>query len=252
MEFQKFSFPDIRGTIVSKDLVFSGWMSFHINTEFKARAAIYHFERLFQTYEEYLRVQPFSEDQSVMNLQHPLKEVIFFEFLATITNLSSCFESTLQEINSAYKLKLSATIQRGQKHVNRANVLQELKKRFSQHEIVEKLSKLCEEGTEENEWFTFLREMRNTAIHSDIYTRAYETRNVPETFRRFGELAQETNKKLTVEDVKKTIKRDIVITVNGQDYFMFGIVKLLRDKMLDYVRNLHEIMIGDGKIRGIV
>jgi len=229
--------------MLRKNLVFSNWVSFHKNTEFKARAAIYHFERLLQAYNQYIETQPFPEAQTILNVDHPLKEAVFFEFLATVTNLVSCFDSVLQEINCAYRLNLSPTFQRGQRYVKLSNIIKALEKKFTNHDLLNELNKLRQTGTDENDWFSFLRRIRNTGIHADIYSNSYETRDLTETFKRLQDVSQDASKKISLDDIKSAIKRDIVIRVDNKDYFMFRLVEFLKERMLSFIGNLHGIMI---------
>jgi hypothetical protein len=248
MEFFNFSFIDIRSVILKKTLTFSNWLPFHENTQFKARAAIYHFERLKQIYEDYLKHQPIPDGQSAFNLEHPLKQIVFFEFLATISNLAGCFDSVLQEINCAYRLGLSERFAKGKPYVKLSTVLKELKTKFAKHELITGLNNLKHHGHEDNKWFIFLKKVRNTAIHSDIYTTSHETRNLNTIVKRIENKINSSETPISKDEFQSAVKRDIVITVEGQDYFMIGATDFLKNKMLEYVNDIHLLMVNDEKV----
>lgn len=249
MKFQSFKFPEIRPTIFQKCLIDSGWLSYHINTELKAKAAIYHYEILMSRYDDYFKNQPIEEAQSILFFEHPLKEIIFFEFVAVTSNLYSCFDSLLQEINCAYRLNLSPTQKRGQSHVTLNNIKDRIKSKYNENSILLKLEKLSDKKSTEYEWLSFLKIMRNTALHADIYSTSHETRDIKRILKLGFETKVDKNDKKTIEAISKQMqKRDIVISVDGNDFFMVGLTEFLKKKMIEFVEKLHNLMICDRNI----
>jgi len=249
MNFESFKFPEIRPTVNRKCLLDTGWLSYHINTEFKAKAAIYHYEVFEKRYNEYFENQPLPEAQDVFFFEHPLKEVIFFEFVAVTANLYSCFDSLLQEINCAYRLGLSEMQKKGQEHVTVNSIRSALKSKYPNNLIVKELDKLYNKNETNYEWLNFLKLMRNTTLHADIYSTSHEARNIKKILKLgFGTKVAENDTKTTDRILKEMLKRDIVIEVDGKDFQMIGLTGFLKRKMFEYISNIHQTMINDPEI----
>jgi|GEM_PF-4952311 len=247
MDFQKFKFTDVRQKAINKGLLFSKWISFHDNTEFKARAALFHLEQLINVYEKYIEENPLPDVQTVFNYYHPLKEIIFFEFHSVVMNLIGVFDSLLQEINCAYKLGLKQLQTKGDKHVTFLNVNNSLKQLYPNCILITELEKLEQKSSNEHYWFNFLRQMRNIALHSDIYTNSEENKDINTIIREIKKINEraKTEKIEEAEIFKLINKRDIVITVGNRNYFMLRLIIKLKEHMLEYVKNIHNIMIED-------
>ena len=250
MSFQDFHFPDVKQVALEKGLVFTGWVPFHQNTEFKARAAIYHFERLLNAYREYAGKNPLPGAHTIFNYFTPLKETVFFEFLAVITNLVGAFDSLLQEINCAYKLGLNPHGTKRQKHVTFKDVKKRLRETHPKSTANQELAKLGQRESAEHSWFRFLKQMRNVAIHSDIYTTSAETKDLSAIFNEIENLKEvaQTQPIPNEQFSRVASKRDITIKVGDDEYFMLRLTIHLKDHMLEYVGNFHALMTKDKTI----
>jgi len=241
MDFQKFRFRDLRASVLRRNIVFSEWLGFHMNTEFKARAAFYHVERFEAAYKRYLEVQAEPDSQMVYGLEHPLKEIVFFEFLATVANLIGCFDSMLQEVNCACRLGLTPTRQKVGSEVSLGNVLGRLKKLDPDDPIRSTLERLVDKKNRSGQWFRFLKTLRNTAIHSDLYSTSYEERNIAKILSALDEKAK-AGEIQSAEDLKKVVKRDVVFSLEGRQYYMIGLLQWLRDETVGFVDRMHELL----------
>jgi len=247
MEFQEFKFVDVRQTAINKGLMFSKWISFHDNTEFKARAAIYHFEQLIHVNEKYIELNPLPDAQTVYNYYHPLKEIVFFEFHSVVMNLIAVFDSLFQEINCAYKLELKQLRTKGKKCVTFTNVKNSIEQLHPKCALIGELEKFEQQSSNEQYWFTFLKQMRNIAIHSDIYTNSEETIDINTIIREIHDINERAKiqKVEEAEFLKIINKRDITIRIGNRNYFLLRLISKIKKHMFEYINNIHKIMIED-------
>jgi hypothetical protein len=162
-------------------------------------------------------------------------------------NLIGVFDSLLQEINCAYKLGLKELRTKGEKHVSFMNVKNLLKQNYPQCVLNEELDRLEKESLNEHNWFAILKQIRNIAIHSDIYTNSHETKDINSIIREINKLNEQpkTQEIQESEFVKLVNKKDISIKVGKGNYFMLRLIIRLKDHMLEYVKKFYNLMIED-------
>lgn len=239
-DFNAFHFIDIRGIVLQRNLVFTDLLGFHQNTEFKARAAIYHISRFEDVYEKYLEVQPSQDAQIIFNVTHPLKEIVFFEYLAATASLLGCIDSLLQEVTCFHKLPLTPTREKGKKEVTLFNVIEHLKAQTPESKVLSSLLTLQDKEDRTTEWFRFLRDLRNTALHADLYSNSHEARNLPKIMDTLDK-KQAASLLRSKDDIQQAMKRDIVFKLNAQDYYMHGPIQYLAKATLDYVDSVYKL-----------
>lgn len=252
-DFQEVRFVDIRAIALRHNLALSGWVGLHKNTEFKARSAIYHLRRFDAIYDKYWEVQLVPDAQSIFNHDHPLKECLFFEFLAGATALLGCMDSFFQETNCAFRLGLSPTKTKDRKEVSLSSVKAELKKQAPETKIFHLLEGL--DSAQENEWFRFLRRLRNTALHADLYSNSSEIRNLSKILGRLekrgvaGLLKSKT-------DIDREIKRDVVFRLDQVNYYMTGLLDKLGARTINWIESAYGLfdedlasIVASGKVK---
>ena len=228
--FEKLTLIDVRPVVLGHNLVFTGWLGFHKNTEFKMRSGVYHIKRFDRINEEYWKVQGAPDAQSIYNHDHPLKEVLFFEFFAAAATLLGCVDSLFQEVNCAFQLGLSPTRENGKTEVSLASVRTALKARTPVGQTLARLDSL--ETDPANAWFRFLRRLRNTALHADLYSSSSEMRNVNEIIRRIESKEGSIH---TKEDLLKEVKRDVVFRLDKQDIYITGTIHAIAEETFKWI-----------------
>jgi hypothetical protein len=236
VDFKTFKLPDIRVIAHKHNLVLSQWLGFHKNSEFKIRAALFHIRQFDHANEAYWRVQGAPDAVTIFNHDHPVKEVMFFEFLAATAALLGAIDSLVQEVNCAFRLGLSPTREEGKREVTLGAVVKILEKSRPDSKILERLLKL--QNSSEDEWFGFLRRLRNTALHADLYSNSSECRDIPKILARLDAKAQRGELKSRA-DIESEQKRDVVFQLDEKQFFIDGLIHSLAKQSIDWLSEMY-------------
>jgi hypothetical protein len=231
-DFQEYRLTDVRGTALKHNLALSRWLGLHKNTEFKARAAIYHIRRFDLVNAEYWKVQGAPDAATIFNNEHPLREVLFFEFLAATAALRGCVDSFIQEANCVLRLGLSETRQGDKTEVTLSTVIKQLKLNTHGARTLQLLTAL--ERSPTNEWFRFLHRLRNTALHADLYSNSSEARNIGKILNKLQEKSAAGLLK-SKADAEQEMKRDVIFHLDGRDYYITGQIHELAEMTLTWI-----------------
>ena len=231
-DFRQHRLTDVRGIALKHNLALSRWLGLHANTEFKARAAIYHIRRFDLVNAEYWKAQGAPDAVTIYNNAHPLREILFFEFLAATAALRGCVDSFIQETNCVFQLGLSETRQDGKTEVTLGTVIKQLKLKKPEAKTLQLLSAL--ETSPSNNWFSFLHRLRNTALHADLYSNSSEARNIGKILNKLQEKSAAGLLK-SKADVEQEMKRDVVFHLDGRDYYITGQIHELAEMTLAWI-----------------